>query len=859
MAVNPDKTLYIVDAHAFLHRAYHALPKLTTSRGEEAGALFGFARVLARILREKKPAYIAAAFDFPAKNFRHEMFPQYKQNRPPADPALVSQLRLAPEVASALGIKTYSQAGAEADDIIASLTHAARKAGVPVVVVSADKDIYQLVGDDVSVWPSLTEDMRGAAFVRQKYGLAPSQLGDYFALVGDSSDNIPGVDGIGPKAATRLLSDFGSLDRILAVAEGGGAAMTPALAARINKGRESAILSRKLVALNENLFTEIDFSSLVPSQPSGSQAAELFSRLEFRDFQAPAQARVSAPSASATPISFEEAVTKSAGRAEVFVAHADGFAALGFDDGTAAVGRIDGLDGRAIAAFQALLLDRGIRKVAHDIKSVLRCCRIEIPDGLELNCFDTALAAWCLNPSRPYAELGELMTDYMALSMPEGDAQSALLAQAFSVWPLKDRLLENLKGKNLLPLFDMLETPLIPVLARMENAGLLVDRKVLADAGVELDRRAASLAEEINRAGNLPVNPTSPKQVAFLLYEKLGIKAGRKTKTGYSTDEDTLRGISACHPVVESILQFRECSKLKSTYVDGLLELADRETGRVHTELHQFGTATGRLSSSRPNLQNIPVRSDYGRAIRKAFVAGEGRVFLSADYSQIDLRVLAHESGDEALVSAFRNKEDIHLKTACEVFGVMAPMVTSEMRRRAKAINFGIVYGQTGAGLAALLDIPRAEAQHYIEHYFGTYSGVKKWIDSTVEKAKSDGFVRTLAGRVRYFPEFHSGGMNAVNAASRAAVNTVIQGGSADIIKKAMLKVEAELPRSFPARMVLQVHDELLFECERERAAELGGLVRSAMESAAELRVPLLATVKAGENWQDMAPLGEPA
>ncbi len=340
MAVNPDKILYIVDAHAFLHRAYHALPRLTTSKGEEAGALFGFARVLARILREKRPAYIAAAFDFPAKNFRHELFPQYKQNRPPTEDALVSQLRLAPEVASALGIKTYSQAGAEADDIIASLTRSAGKAGIPVVVVSADKDIYQLVGEDVSVWPSLTEDLRGEAFVRHKYGLAPSQLGDYFALVGDSSDNIPGVDGIGPKAATRLLSDFGSLDKVLAAAERGDPAMTPALAAKVNRGKESALFSRKLVALNENLFPEVDFAGLIPSQSSDSKASELFSRLEFRDFQVPAQAKVSTPSASAVPISLEEALAKASGRGEVFVAVAEGFAALGFDDGTAASARI---------------------------------------------------------------------------------------------------------------------------------------------------------------------------------------------------------------------------------------------------------------------------------------------------------------------------------------------------------------------------------------------------------------------------------------------------------------------------------------------------------------------------------------
>lgn len=859
MAVNPDQTLYIVDAHAFLHRAYHALPKLSTSKGEEVGALFGFARVLAKILREKKPAYMTAAFDFPAKNFRHELFPAYKQNRPPTDAALVGQLRLAPEVASAMGIKTYALEGAEADDLIASLTRRAARSGLSVVVVSADKDIYQLVGPDVSVWPSMNEDLRGEAFVRQKYGLSPSQLGDYFALVGDSSDNIPGVDGIGPKAATKLLGEFGSLEKILAAARSGDPAMTAGLAEKINRGSESALLSRKLVALNEELLPEVNFDELIPRPPAEGQTPDLFRRLEFRDFQLPSPARITAPAVTSALIGFEEALLKAKGGAAVFIACADGYGALGFEDATATVFRMDGLEEGQLASIKSIVLDAGVLKVGHDIKAILREWRVELPLHQKLNCFDTALAAWCLDPSRPYANMEELAADMLAVSSPEGDAQAALLAQAHTIWELKNRLAADLEAKGLLPLFSALETPLIPVLARMETAGLHVDKAILTDAGRELDRRAAQLAEEINKAGNTPVNPNSPKQVAFLLYEKLGIKAGRKTKTGYSTDEDTLRKISACHPVVESILQFRECAKLKSTYVDGLLALADQSTGRVHTVLDQFGTATGRLSSSKPNLQNIPVRSDYGKVIRRAFTVPAGQVLVSADYSQIDLRVLAHESGDEALVAAFRNDEDIHLKTACEVFGVMAPMVTKDMRRQAKAINFGIVYGQTGMGLASLLDIPRAEAQQYIEHYFTTYPGVRKWIDATVEKAKAAGFVKTLAGRVRYFPEFQTGNINAVNAGARAAVNTVIQGGSADVIKLAMLKVEAALPASFPARMVLQVHDELLFECDAARAAELGALVKSAMESACDLRVPLLVAVKAGENWQEMSPLGSAA
>jgi len=845
-----------MDAHAFLHRSYHALPKFSTSKGEEVGALYGFTRLLLKILRERRPEYLAVCFDSKGGTFRDELYADYKANRPATDPGLVSQLNAARDLVKALGLKGVYLKGYEADDLIATLARRAASAGLEAVIISGDKDAAQLVGEKVKMWDGASPDFTGPEAVEKKYGLPPSMLPDYFALVGDASDNVPGVAGVGPKSAVKLVQTYGPLEKILA------AAMDPALAAsdkalaKVAKDMENARLSRRLVTLEGDAPVEEGLDIFKPAVPGGPELEEMARRLEFKDLltlagAAPAEAR---PAELPALKSLEEALA-AAHKDISFAAFSDALA-LGSKSGVCVL-RPGFFAPEQAAAAAALLSDPKIFKTVFGLKSVMRL--LDLPAGaVPENFSDAEAAAALLAGGSRGVELPQLVFERLGLPMqlPGSDEEKA---QACAALPELCALLGGELAKaGMSGVYEELELPLLPAVYAMERHGTEADTALLGELSSRFEKKMAELQAESQRLTGMEVNLNSPKQVGFLLYEKLNLGLGEAQKKqfknkdgGYSTGEEALQYLKSAHPVVPLLLEYREVSKLKSSFVDNLLAAAGPD-GRLHTTFDQLGTATGRFSSSKPNLQNIPVRSEAGLLVRKCFTVREGFAMLSADYSQIDLRVLAHLSGDRNLTEAFLNGEDIHLRTASEIFHCAPQLVTPEMRRAAKAINFGIVYGKTAQGLSQDLGISRSEAAGYIRHYFEACPGVKEWSERTVAEAKRTGLVTTFTGRRRLLPELTAGNPHLRGFAERAAINTPVQGGSAEIIKKAMVRLFPKLRGSKDIFMLLQVHDELIFEVRNGQLKEAGLLVKREMEEACRLSVPLVAELKTGPNWRDM-------
>ncbi|HNW44887.1 MAG TPA: DNA polymerase [Elusimicrobiales bacterium] len=850
------KRVFIIDAHAFLHRSYHALPKFSTSKGEEVGALYGFMRVLLKLLRERKPDYVAVCFDSKGGTFRDELYPEYKANRSATEPGLLGQLNTARDLAAALGLKGVYLKGFEADDIIATLARRAAAAGLEAVIVSGDKDAAQLVGEKVKMWDGSSPDFSGPEAVLKKYGVPPALLPDYFALTGDSSDNVPGVAGVGPKSAAHLVQAYGPLEKILA------AAMDPALTAsdkalaKVAKDMENARLSRRLVTLESDAPVEEGLELFRPAAPGGAELAAMAQRLEFKELLAlaggaPAEQMTVALPPVKTP---EELLPGLAGTA-CFAAFEDCLV-IGSKDGVCLL-RPGFFSPGTAAAAAALLTDAAVRKLTFGIKSVLR--GLGLPTGFEpVNFFDAEAAAALLAAGSRGTGLPQLAFERLGLPLQPAGSE-AERAQACAALPdLCALLAAELEKAGMREVFAQLELPLLPAVYAMEQHGTAADTALLGELSSRFEKKLFELQAESERLTGAQVNLNSPKQVAFLLYEKLNLGLGEAQKKqfknkegGYSTGEEALQYLKAAHPVVPLLLEYREISKLKSSFVDSLLAAAGAD-GRLHTTFDQLGAATGRFSSSRPNLQNIPARSEAGLLVRKCFTVRAGCVMLSADYSQIDLRVLAHLSGDRNLTEAFRNGEDIHLRTASEVFHCAPELVTPEMRRAAKAINFGIVYGQTPTGLSRELGISRAEAAGYIKHYFEACPGVKEWSERTAAEAKRTGQVATFTGRRRLLPELKASNPHLRSFAERAAVNTPVQGGSADIIKKAMIQLFGLLKNSKDIFMLLQVHDELVFEVRKAELAAAARLIKKEMEGAYELAVPLRVDLKTGLNWRDM-------
>ena len=897
MEKNPSaktcERLFLVDAHAYLHRAYHALPPLTSPAGKPVGALYGFASMLLSLTRREKPELLVVCFDAPGPTFRYKLFERYKATRKPIDEDLKSQLALSCEMASAMGFSCAQLPGWEADDLIATLARRGRERGADVVIVSGDKDALQLIDDHVRVLNEAKGTMLDDAAVVAKFGVHPAQVGDYLALTGDSSDNVPGVPGIGPVGAVKLLSRFGSLEALLTAAREGHGDIPAKTAESLRRGTEQVRFGRELVTLDSNSPVDLDLdgcapavlSEAAPSTAATERLVRLFTEMGFNSLlpaadagvRAGAQAGASqAPVVSASSSSFpivrfvsEKEFLSSAKTApaaalsvrsegEDLLKAAGPVATLALAGGEVCVFNDDALRKHRKALSEMFLSSKTL-KIGHDLKTAIGLLRSA---GLELAGprFDTALAAWCLDPSLSKPSLAAAARTYLGLEFPPGAAPdsppspAAEAERTLRLHPLAKVLEEKLASEGLARVYSELELPLLDILASMEAQGVAVDSGYLQALRGEFAEKIAQLRTEIDELAGMEVNPNSPKQLGVLFFEKLGLPVVHKTeKGGASTDEETLRVLSLRHPLPAKIMDFRELSKLQSTYVEGLLARIDPLTRRVHTHFNQMGTETGRLSSLDPNLQNIPVRTPLGRKIRRAFTAAEGRVLLSADYSQIELHVLAHISGDLELRRAFESGEDVHLRTASEVFGVPASAVDKEMRRRAKAVNFGIVYGQTAHGLSIQHGIPFAEARETIASYFARYRGVESWIKGNLESARREGVVRTLYGRMRRLPDLAAKSRKLSGLAERAAGNTPIQGSAADLIKAAMVRVFGGMKG--PARLVLQVHDELLFELPESEVGAFAPWVRTQMEEAVRLDVPIVVDLKVGKNWQDMEPL----
>ncbi|MDU3680943.1 MAG: DNA polymerase I [Flavonifractor plautii] len=877
--------LMVIDGNSLINRAFYGIRMLTTKDGQPTNAVYGFVNILLKLLDEEKPDALCVTFDRKAPTFRHLAYEGYKAQRKGMPDELAAQLPVLKDVLAAMNIPRYELDGWEADDLIGTIAARDTAAGWETVVVTGDKDSLQLVSDATRVklvstrmGQTTTKEMTPETF-REAYGFDPVHIVDLKALMGDTSDNIPGVKGIGEKTAMDLIQRYQSVEAIYADVEGVEA--KPAVKKKLAEGEEQARMSYDLATIRCD--APIDFSpeDARRREPDGPALYELFLALEFNKLidkmglsGGPAAGRADKPAAGAVRqervtdrVRMEELVEQ--WRREPWVAvlalPSLDVVAVAWDGGArAALCAADRLEG--YNELLRALFSGEIQKVSHNVKDLMH---LLLDEGLSTDgfCFDTALAAYLLSPTDGSYELEKLgityfnqefpkAKEYLApdafgpLADPAGPAE-AMCAHAALAAALYRALAPKLEELDMHELYYGLELPLCPVLAEMERAGMLVDRRALADFGILLDGRIQADEALIYELAGEEFNINSTQQFGRILFDKLGLPPVKKTKTGYSTNADVLEKLRDKHPIVEAVLDYRQLAKLKSTYVDGLTKVIAAD-GRIHTSFQNTVTATGRLSSTEPNLQNIPVRTELGAELRKMFVAPAGRVLVDADYSQIELRLLAHIAGDEHMIAAFRTGEDIHTVTASQVFGVPPEQVTHEMRRRAKAVNFGIVYGISDFSLSQDIGVTRAEAKAYMEKYFEKYSGVHSYMTQVVERAKADGYVSTLMGRRRWLPELKSSNFNLRSFGERVALNMPIQGTAADLIKKAMLRVDGRLRREgLEARLVLQVHDELIVECPEGEAEQVQRLLAEEMEHVAELAVPLTAEAHAGKSWAE--------
>jgi DNA polymerase-1 len=907
-------SLFIVDALNFLFRAFHALPPLTTTKGLQTGAIYGLCQMIMRIEREERPTHLCVVYDAPGDNFRNEIFAEYKAHRPPMPPELGAQLGMVRRVIDAFGLQQLEVPGFEADDIIATLAKVATSAGMEVVICSSDKDLMQLCCDDISVLDTMRNRRFHVDEVREKFGVPPELVGDVLALMGDSIDNVPGVAGIGPKTAAELINKFGSLDALLAGAgeikgKRGASIVEAKESIRISRElvrlRDDVPLPKTLAELHRiepdqqvlgTLFRELEFSRLAEQLTAWDKQNAAQSATKAATAAAPAPvapAPVPQPPAAVDTIVDREALGALARQIEA--EGAVGIAPL--YDGVSAVradlvgigfalpggrraylpfhhrylGAPVCLPEAALSELGGVLASPAVKKHVHDVKTleVLLGQR-----GLTLAgvASDPMLAAYLLDAARTHYDLDVVATsEGVSPPAPRGawmgtgasarpgsdisveEVGPRLGAEAAAALALADKQAPQIQQGGFESLYRDMELPLADVLARIECRGIALDVGKLREIGHEVGTALAALETEIHAAAGGPFNIASNKQLADVLFGKLSLPVGRRTKTGPSTDADTLEELAALHPVPAKIVEFRALAKLRGTYIDALPALVNPATGRLHTSFNQAVAATGRLSSSNPNLQNIPIRTEIGRRIREAFVAKPDHLLVSADYSQIELRILAHFSQDPAFLEAFRSGQDIHQRTAAEVFGVPVEGVTGEQRRIAKAINFGLVFGQSDFGLAQVLRIPRAQARAYIDSYFARYAGVRAYMERAIADARAAAAVSTLLGRRRPLPEIRATRAQDRAYAERIARNTPIQGSAADLLKLAMIRVErAIVERKAPvpeAALLLTVHDELVFEVPAPGVPDFKQWIKNEMETVYELAVPLVVDVGAGATW----------
>ncbi|MBI5420565.1 MAG: DNA polymerase I [Deltaproteobacteria bacterium] len=852
-------TLYLIDGHNVLYRTFYGVPRLTAPDGTPTNVVLGVARILLKILREDRPAAIAAAFDSREPTPRHTLYPEYKANRLKVPEDLAAQIPLVKEVIDALGVPRIELPGAEADDIIGTLSRMGEERGMEVIIVSSDKDLYQLVSPKVRVRDGLKERTVGEDEVRETFGVSPAQVVDLLALSGDPSDNVPGVPGIGEKTGAELIREFGSLTELLAHTD----RLKGSRREKIEKHADTARLCRRLLAIDRRIPLKEGLADLRPRGMQAERVSALFRKLGFRRLleelaleevpPLPLQAAPSKPSAWARVERAEDLFpgVGKGGLAGAAVAFAE--------EGVAAVSAAGhgtfAFPAGELAAALRRLGERGASIFLFDGKALFRLLG-GIPGGEPLPLFDLLVAGYLLSPDEGTPTPAKLFGRYLASAAgaAEGVPPEARAArEAESLLALGGVLEGRLDEAGLTQIFRDVDMPLLPVLYRMETAGIRLDPEIFRKLSGELAEGTRRIEEKVGRLAGAEFNINSPKQLAFLLFEKLGLPPVKRTKTGYSTDVEVLEQLRNVHEIPALVLEYRTLAKIRSTYVDVLPGMVDPRDGRIHTTFHPTQTATGRLSSSDPNLQNIPIRTDLGKRIRSGFVADPGCLFVGADYSQVELRLLAHLSGDAALTRGFLAGEDIHTATASGVFGVPPPLVTPELRRRAKVINFGILYGMSPFGLSRELGIGGKEAKQYIDQYFRRYPGVRDFIEKLKEQARKDGCVRTILGRRRYLRDINSQNKVLREAAERMAINAPIQGSAADIIKLAMIRIDRQLlEKGMRARLVLQVHDELIAEAPEPEADDTERIVREAMEGAAVLSVPLTVSLSRGKNWGEI-------
>ncbi len=897
----------LLDGNSFCYRAFYAVRDLRTAKGEPTNAVYGFITMLEKILKDIKPDGVAVMFDMRGPTFRHIKYENYKIQRPPMPEDLAAQIPVIKEVVEAMNIPIFQKEGYEADDVLATVAKKLEKEGHQTYLVTGDKDMLQLVNKKTKVLNPQKENLiYDEAAVKERFGVGPERVVEIMALMGDASDNIPGVPGIGDKTASKLIVEFGTLEGVLKnIAKIKG----DKLKENLEKYKEQAFLSRELATIVCDVPLDWDLEKLTRRQPDLRKLTELYQRLEFRNFLKGIGAdekrntddkelhyhlveskadfedlKVKLSRQKCWALDFETTGTdpltaQPLGISFSFRDREAFYVAFAHQKGDlfAAAGRQgrpqDGISAHeALTSLKNLFEDTAIKKVGQNIKYetvILKNFGIELR-GIH---FDTMVASYCLNPAKPNHNLDDIAMEHLGVRITSiteliGLGRNQILMADVEIGKLyrygcqdsdvtlriAGLLEEKLRARDLWELFQEIEMPLVCVLADMEYAGIAIDRPLLEELSREMEKSLRGLTQEIHRLAGADFNINSPKQLAEILFDKLGLPVVKKTKTGASTDVEVLQELSEVHSLPKEILKFRELSKLKSTYVDALPQIANPNTHRVHTSFNQTVTATGRLSSSEPNLQNIPVRTEEGRKIRRAFIAeGKDRRLVSADYSQIELRVLAHLSQDENLIKAFREGADIHRYTAGLIFNTPMKNVTDSMRSSAKTVNFGILYGMGPFSLAKNLGITNDAAKDFIKAYFDRYPRVKAYLDGTLEKARKEGFVSTYFKRRRYIPEILSRDVRVKNFAERTAINMPIQGTASDVIKIAMRRIAQRLEKEkFKSRMILQVHDELVFETPKSELGDLVAMAKKEMQGAVSFDVPMEVSAKTGPNWLDM-------
>lgn len=880
-------TLYLIDGNSYIYRAYYAIRNLSASDGTPTNAVFGFTNMVLKLLKEKKPDYFGIVFDSPGKTQRHEIYEEYKSHRPGMPEDLIPQVPVIKEIISAFNITTIEKEGYEADDILGIIARNAEAQGIDVYIATGDKDMCQIVGPKVRLCDTMKDKVTEEKDVIERYGVKPPQFPEILALMGDASDNIPGAPGIGEKTAVKLLKEFGSLKNLIENHENiKNARARNAVAENIDNIK----LSRELATLDLDIPLDVSTKDFEVREPDWNRLREYFRKFEFTSLMKQIQQKGAVEDKTeyitildkktfentlasiADDITIDtETTSESPMKAELvgisFAATPEKAYYLPFAHSYEGVPEQLPKE-YIIEKMKAVLEDPEIAKTGHNIKYDLIVLRNQNINMQGIG-FDTMIASYLLNPNKSNHNLTDLSMEHLGLKklsfkdlvgrdrkdfseVPIDEAARYSGEDAAATLKLKEYFGPEMIKEDLEELFRDIEVPLIEVLADMEIAGIKIDSKLMNKFSDTMEKELASIEQRIYFIAGEEFNINSPKQLQEILFEKLGLKPLKKTKTGYSTNIDVLEELALQHELPKEIIEYRGLSKLRNTYVDTLPRLVNPETGRVHTSFNQTVTATGRLSSSEPNLQNIPIRGKWGKKIRKAFITEPGNILLSSDYSQIELRIFAHLSEDKELVKTFKNDGDIHTMTASGLFGAKPADVTEEMRRAAKTVNFGIIYGISPYGLSRQLGIPVDEAKQYIDTYFGRFSGVREYIDSLISGAKKQGFVTTIFGRKRAVPELRSSNRNTRQFGERLATNTPVQGSAADIIKVSMLNIRRRLKKeNLRTRMILQVHDELLFELPEAEKDAAVKLVRQEMENVIVLSVPLKVEIGTGKNWAE--------